>query len=299
MARPTPLSGFPELLPEQRSVEQHVIDTLRRTFELHGFAGIETRSVEPLDQLLRKGDTSHEVYLLRRLHEESVDGHSGLGLHFDLTVPFARYVLENAGKLEFPFRRYQVQRAWRGERPQVGRYREFTQADVDIVGRDELALPPRRRGDAGDGRGAGGAADPAGVLPVQQPQADPGLLPRPRHRGRHRARSGSSTSSTSSRPTRSRPSSSRRRAPPRSRPSGASSSRPSGSPTPPSSTRSGRSASRTSSSRPACPSSPRSSKGARAPEASGWAWRPTCASPVASTTTPAPWSRSTWPATSS
>jgi histidyl-tRNA synthetase len=138
MAKPTPLSGFPELLPEQRFVEQQVIDVLRRTFELHGFAGIETRAVEPLDQLLRKGDTSKEVYLLRRLHEESADGHAGIGLHFDLTVPFARYVLENAGKLEFPFRRYQIQKAWRGERPQEGRFREFTQADIDVVGRDEL-----------------------------------------------------------------------------------------------------------------------------------------------------------------
>ncbi len=138
MAKPTPLSGFPELLPEQRFVEQQVIDTLRRTFEMHGFAGIETRAVEPLDQLLRKGDTSKEVYLLRRLHEESAEGHAGIGLHFDLTVPFARYVLENAGKLEFPFRRYQIQKAWRGERPQEGRFREFTQADIDIVGRDEL-----------------------------------------------------------------------------------------------------------------------------------------------------------------
>ncbi|PVG82871.1 histidine--tRNA ligase [Nocardioides gansuensis] len=138
MAKPTPLSGFPELLPAQRFVEQQVVDTLRHTFELHGFAGIETRAVEPLDQLLRKGDTSKEVYLLRRLHEESAEGHAGLGLHFDLTVPFARYVLENAGKLEFPFRRYQVQKAWRGERPQEGRFREFTQADIDIVGRDEL-----------------------------------------------------------------------------------------------------------------------------------------------------------------
>ncbi|GEP38493.1 histidine--tRNA ligase [Nocardioides psychrotolerans] len=135
-----PLSGFPELLPEQRFVEQQVIDTLRRVFELHGFAGIETRAVEPLDQLLRKGDTSKEVYLLRRLHEESAEGHAGLGLHFDLTVPFARYVLENAGKLAFPFRRYQVQKAWRGERPQEGRFREFTQADIDIVGRDSLAF---------------------------------------------------------------------------------------------------------------------------------------------------------------
>jgi len=136
--KPTPLSGFPELLPEQRFVEQQVVDTLRHTFELHGFAGIETRAVEPLDQLLRKGDTSKEVYLLRRLHEESAEGHAGIGLHFDLTVPFARYVLENAGKLEFPFRRYQVQKAWRGERPQEGRFREFTQADIDIVGRDVL-----------------------------------------------------------------------------------------------------------------------------------------------------------------
>ncbi|WP_107774234.1 histidine--tRNA ligase [Nocardioides sediminis] len=140
MSKPTPLSGFPELLPAQRAVEQQVIDTLRHTFELHGFAGIETRAVEPLDQLLRKGDTSKEVYLLRRLQEESVEGHAGIGLHFDLTVPFARYVLENAGKLDFPFRRYQIQKAWRGERPQEGRFREFTQADIDIVGRDTLAF---------------------------------------------------------------------------------------------------------------------------------------------------------------
>ena len=140
MARISPLSGFPELLPAQRAVEQQVVDTLRHTFELHGFAGIETRAVEPLDQLLRKGDTSKEVYLLRRLQEESAEGHAGLGLHFDLTVPFARYVLENAGKLEFPFRRYQIQKAWRGERPQEGRFREFTQADIDIVGRDSLAF---------------------------------------------------------------------------------------------------------------------------------------------------------------
>jgi histidyl-tRNA synthetase len=140
MAKIAPLSGFPELLPAQRVVEQQVIDTLRHTFELHGFAGIETRAVEPLDQLLRKGETSKEVYLLRRLHEESAEGHAGLGLHFDLTVPFARYVLENAGRLDFPFRRYQIQKAWRGERPQEGRFREFTQADIDIVGRDSLAF---------------------------------------------------------------------------------------------------------------------------------------------------------------
>jgi histidyl-tRNA synthetase len=133
-----PLSGFPELLPDQRFIETEVIATLSRTFELHGFANIETRAVEPLDQLLRKGETSKEVYVLRRLQEESEGKDSGLGLHFDLTVPFARYVLENSGKLEFPFRRYQIQKAWRGERPQDGRFREFTQADIDVVGRDVL-----------------------------------------------------------------------------------------------------------------------------------------------------------------
>ena len=138
MSRPTPLSGFPELLPAARVVEREAIAALSRTFELHGFANIETRAVEPLDQLLRKGETSKEVYVLRRLQEESDGKDSGLGLHFDLTVPFARYVLENAGHLEFPFRRFQIQPAWRGERPQEGRYRQFTQADIDIVGRDEL-----------------------------------------------------------------------------------------------------------------------------------------------------------------
>ncbi|MEV7971898.1 histidine--tRNA ligase [Cellulomonas sp. NPDC089187] len=139
MARPTPLSGFPEWLPDGRIVEQHVLDTLRRTFELHGFAGIETRAVEPLDQLLRKGETSKEVYVLRRLQEQDESGKdAGLGLHFDLTVPFARYVLENAGHLAFPFQRYQIQKVWRGERPQDGRFREFVQADIDVVGAGDL-----------------------------------------------------------------------------------------------------------------------------------------------------------------
>jgi histidyl-tRNA synthetase len=137
MARITPLSGFPEWLPAQRIVELAMIERIRTTFELYGFAPLETRAVEPLDQLLRKGETSKEVYLLRRLQSDSAEPDE-LGLHFDLTVPFARYVLENAGKLHFPFRRYQIQKAWRGERPQEGRYREFTQADIDVVDRDEL-----------------------------------------------------------------------------------------------------------------------------------------------------------------
>ena len=142
MARPTPLSGFPEWLPAGRIVEQHVLDTLRRTFELNGFAGIETRAVEPLSELLRKGETSKEVYVLRRLQASDGDAAAlddgTLGLHFDLTVPFARYVLENAGQLSFPFRRYQIQKVWRGERPQDGRFREFYQADIDVVGAGEL-----------------------------------------------------------------------------------------------------------------------------------------------------------------
>ncbi|WP_433392717.1 histidine--tRNA ligase [Micromonospora sp. KLBMP9576] len=141
MSKPTPISGFPEWTPAQRMIEQYVLDRIRDTFELYGFAPLETRAVEPLDQLLRKGETSKEVYLIRRLQADA-DGPAGddaLGLHFDLTVPFARYVLENAGKLQFPFRRYQIQKVWRGERPQEGRYREFLQADIDIVDRDTLA----------------------------------------------------------------------------------------------------------------------------------------------------------------
>ncbi|MET7402898.1 histidine--tRNA ligase [Dactylosporangium sp. NPDC005572] len=132
------LSGFPEWTPAQRIVEQQVLDRLRRTFELYGFSSLETRAVEPLDQLLRKGETSKEVYTLHRLQAAEGEEEASLGLHFDLTVPFARYVLENAGRLQFPFRRYQIQKVWRGEKPQEGRYREFLQADIDIVDRDTL-----------------------------------------------------------------------------------------------------------------------------------------------------------------
>ena len=145
MPKPTPLSGFPELLPAQRIVEQQVLDTLRHTFELHGFANIETRVVEPLDRLAKGGEIDKEIYVLQRLQAErhgagTEPSDAVLGMHFDLTVPFARYVLEHSGHLQFPFRRYQIQPAWRGERPQEGRYRQFTQADVDIVGQGELAF---------------------------------------------------------------------------------------------------------------------------------------------------------------
>ncbi|GAA4927463.1 histidine--tRNA ligase [Actinoplanes utahensis] len=134
-----PISGFPEWLPSQRIIEQQILDRIRSTFELYGYAPLETRAVEPLDTLLSKGETSKEVYLLHRLQEdENTKREDQLGLHFDLTVPFARFVTENHGKLQFPFKRYQIQKVWRGERPQEGRYREFLQADIDVVNRDTL-----------------------------------------------------------------------------------------------------------------------------------------------------------------
>ncbi|MFP5282287.1 MAG: histidine--tRNA ligase [Actinomycetes bacterium] len=138
MSRLQPLSGFPELTPDARIVEQQVLDRLRETFELHGFTPVETRAVEPLDRLAKQGEIDKEVYAVSRLRAEPGTP-AELGLHFDLTVPFARYVLENAHRLAFPFRRYQIQKVWRGERPQEGRYREFTQADIDIVDTDRLA----------------------------------------------------------------------------------------------------------------------------------------------------------------
>ncbi len=135
----TPISGFPEYLPSERIVEQHFLDVIRETFELHGFPSIETRAVEPVERLLGKGgDADKEIYGVSRLAAPE-GGDTELGLHFDLTVPFARYVLENAGHLAFPFRRQQIQKVWRGERPQEGRYREFTQADIDVVDVGELA----------------------------------------------------------------------------------------------------------------------------------------------------------------
>jgi len=134
-----PLSGFPEWLPDQRMVEQQLLDRVRRLAELYGFVPLETRAVEPLSHLTHQGETSKEIYTIRRLHDEG-DAPDELGLHFDLTVPLARYVQEFRGKLRFPFKRYQIQKVWRGERPQEGRYREFYQADLDVVGDGALPL---------------------------------------------------------------------------------------------------------------------------------------------------------------
>lgn len=139
MAKITALTGFPEWLPEQRLVEQRVLELVRGKFELFGFTPLETRAVEPLDVLLKKGATDKEIYVLRRLHAEEGE-QAELGLHFDLTVPFARYVVQHRGVLAFPFKRYQIQKVWRGERPQQGRYREFYQADIDVIGEGELPV---------------------------------------------------------------------------------------------------------------------------------------------------------------
>lgn len=134
------LSGYPEWLPEQRIVEQRILDTIRRRFELSGFTSIETRSVERLDVLLKKGQTDREMYVLRRLHAGEEEENKNLGLVYDLTVPFSRYVAQFRGQLTFPFKRYQMQKVWRGERPQEGRYREFCQADADVVAEGALPL---------------------------------------------------------------------------------------------------------------------------------------------------------------
>lgn len=142
MVQGSSISGFPEWLPSERAVEQRVMDTLREVFELNGFIGIETRAVEQGSSLLKKGETSKEIYLLSRLqevgHESDTPVENRIGLHFDLTVPLSRYVVEHTGDLAFPFKRWQMQKVWRGERPQEGRFREFVQADIDVVGNGDL-----------------------------------------------------------------------------------------------------------------------------------------------------------------
>ncbi len=138
MASIAPLSGFPEWLPEQELVQARVLQILRDEFSLHGFTPLHLRSVEPVEVLTSKGeDADKEIYGVRRLQAE-VGSAAKLGLHFDLTVPMARYVMQNRGSLVFPFRRYQIAPCWRGERPQLGRYREFLQADIDIIGEGKL-----------------------------------------------------------------------------------------------------------------------------------------------------------------
>lgn len=139
--KPTAISGFPEWLPEVRYAEQQWLDIIRSVFESYGFCNIETPSVEELDVITAKGEVDKEIYTLTRLHADpDTDKEARLALHFDQTVPFARYVAQHFNDLTFPFKRYQMQRVWRGERPQDGRFREFYQCDIDIIHVDSLPL---------------------------------------------------------------------------------------------------------------------------------------------------------------
>jgi len=139
--KPKPISGFPEWLPEERLVEQQWFDKIRQVFEGYGFCNIETPSVEEIDVLLAKGEVDKEIYVLERLHKDEDDAKDArLALHFDQTVPFARYTAQHFNELVFPFKRYQMQRVWRGERPQMGRMREFYQCDIDVINVDNLPI---------------------------------------------------------------------------------------------------------------------------------------------------------------
>ena len=142
MDRPTPLSGFPELLPAQRQVEQQVIERLARTFELHGFASVETRAVEPLERLLHAGETSKEVYVVRRIHDEDGDaaGPPPWACTSTSPSPSPATCWRTPASWSSRSGATRSRRCWRGERPQEGRFREFTQADIDVIGRDTLAF---------------------------------------------------------------------------------------------------------------------------------------------------------------
>lgn len=139
--KPRAISGFPEWLPEMRALELSWLDHIRHVFESYGFVNIETPAVEEIDVLLSKGETDKEIYALTRLQADERDkSDSRLALHFDLTVPFARYTAQHFNDLSFPFKRYQMQKVWRGERPQEGRFREFYQCDIDIINPDHLPI---------------------------------------------------------------------------------------------------------------------------------------------------------------
>lgn len=134
-------SGFTENLPSEQIVEEMLKEKFRLAAESYGYLRLETSSVEYMDTLSSETNAGREIYRIVRSQVESEDiEDSERGLHFDLTVPFARYTAQNYGDLRFPFRRYQIQKVWRGERPQKGRFREFYQADVDVVGNDNLPI---------------------------------------------------------------------------------------------------------------------------------------------------------------
>ena len=141
MSKVRTISGFPEWLPEQRLAELKVIETIRSAYESHGFTPIETPAVELLGTLKSEGEIQKQIYALHTAQgERKEDSEKTIALHFDLTVPFARYVATHFNNLIFPFKRYQLQKVWRGERAQAGRFREFYQFDIDTVAVDSLPL---------------------------------------------------------------------------------------------------------------------------------------------------------------
>jgi histidyl-tRNA synthetase len=123
------LKGFRDIMPAAMFVRQHVIDTLKGIFEMHGFAPLETPSLEYLSTL--EGKYGEEERLIYKFEDQ---GKRRVGMRYDLTVPLARVVAMHLNDLQFPWKRYQINPVWRGENPQFGRYREFYQCDVDIVG---------------------------------------------------------------------------------------------------------------------------------------------------------------------
>ena len=123
-------SGFLEWLPNARSKELEIIEKISSVYRSYGFVSIETSAVEKIGSLAQKGEISKQIFGLHRLNQESKNKY---GLHFDLTLPFVRYVCYNKEHLDFPFKRYQIQKVWRGERAQKGRFQEFYQADIDVI----------------------------------------------------------------------------------------------------------------------------------------------------------------------
>ena len=133
--RPHTLSGFMELLPAPQAQMEEIMDILRKTYSLYGFCALDTPAIEAADVLLAKGggETEKQIYRFQK-------GDSDLALRFDLTVPLAKYVALHYNELSFPFRRYQIGKVYRGERAQRGRFREFYQADIDIIGDGRLSI---------------------------------------------------------------------------------------------------------------------------------------------------------------
>ena len=133
--KPRTLSGFMELLPGRQIQMERIMQTLRETYSLYGFAPLDTPIIESAEVLLAKGggETEKQIYRFTK-------GDSDLALRFDLTVPLAKYVALHYGQLNFPFRRFQIGKVYRGERAQRGRFREFYQADIDIIGDGSLDI---------------------------------------------------------------------------------------------------------------------------------------------------------------